>query len=91
MEFYEWYSLLLAVAFLVLGVFRQKLGGIGQYWKALNFWVAALILYYPVSNFFGVGVYLSIIARPTGFILGLVSLYLLCMALVQDSRNLSEN
>jgi len=45
--------------------------------------MAALILYYPVSAFFGVGAYLSFVARPVGFVLGVVSFRFLCLALIE--------
>ena len=44
--------------------------------------VAALVLYYPVSALFTIGVYLSFVARPLGFVFGVISLRLLCLALI---------
>ena len=52
------------------------------YRKALNLLLVALILYYPASELLTVGAYLSIIARPLGFVLAALSFRALCLALV---------
>lgn len=85
MDFFNTFSLLLGIGFLAAGLLRQKITDPLKYRKALAFYVAALILYYPVSAIFGIGVYLSFVARPLGFVLGVVSLRLLCLALITES------
>ena len=82
MDFFTAFSLLLVGAFLVSAFLRQKIVDPVAYRKALAQLLAALILYYPVSALFGVGVYLSFVARPVGFILGMVSFRFLCLALI---------
>jgi hypothetical protein len=82
MDFYTAFSLLLAVGFLVAGFQRQRFVDHAAYRKALALFLAALILYYPVSALCTVGVYLSLVARPAGFVLGVCSFRRLCLALV---------
>jgi hypothetical protein len=81
MDFFDAFSLLLATALLTSGFLRRRIGDIGKYRKALAFFVTALILYYAVSAIFGIGVYLSFVGRPLGFVLGVLSLRFLCLAL----------
>lgn len=80
MDFFSALSLLLASGFLVTGFLRPRMIDPAAYRKALTLLLAALILYYPVSALFAVGVYLSFVARPVGFVLGVVSFRLLCLA-----------
>ena len=82
MDFFTGFSLLLAVEFLVIAFLRQKVVDHAAYRKALALFLAALILYYPVSELFTVGLYLSFVARPAGFVLGVFSFRRLCLALV---------
>jgi hypothetical protein len=81
MDIFDLLSLVLAIAFLTAGFFPQRIGNMEKYKKALTLWMVALILYFPVSAIFGIGVYLSLVARPLGFILSLLSLRQLCLAL----------
>jgi hypothetical protein len=46
--------LLLATALLASGFVRQRIDDMGKYRRALALFVAALILYYPVSAIFGI-------------------------------------
>ena len=82
MDFFGALSLLLAGAFLVSAFFRRRIVDSVAYRKALTQFLAALILYYPVSALFAVGVYVSFVARPLGFVLGVISLRFLCLALI---------
>ena len=82
MDFFSAFSLLLIGAFLVSAFLRQRAVDPVAYRKALAQLLAALILYYPVSALFGVGVYLSFVARPLGFVLGVVSFRSFCLALI---------
>ncbi len=82
MDFFSAFSLLLAGAFLVTAFFREKIVDPAAYRKALAVLLAALILYYPVSDIFAVGVYLGFVARPLGFVLGVISFRFLCLALL---------
>lgn len=75
-------SLLAAAAFLVVAFQRQRIGDVGRYQKALGFFVAALILYYPMSTIFAIGGYVGLVSQPLGFILEVMSLRLLCLALL---------
>jgi hypothetical protein len=77
----------LPLAFLVLGVFRQRIVRTDQYWNALKCWLAAMILYYPVSELFFIGVFLSYGTRPAGFVMAIITVYKLCMALVPEAEN----
>jgi hypothetical protein len=91
MDFFDPFSLLLATALLASGFLRARIGDAGKYRKALAFFVAALILYYPVSAIFAVGVYLSFVARPLGFVLAVVSLRFLCLALFVQAPESKED
>lgn len=81
MDIFDLLSTVLAIAFLTGGFFPQRIGYMEKYKKALTLWILALILYFPVSAVFNIGVYLSFVARPLGFILSLLSLRQLCLAL----------
>jgi hypothetical protein len=89
MDFFSAFSLLLVGAFLVSAFLRQRIVDPAAYRKALALLLAALILYYPISALFTVGVYLSFVARPVGFVLGVLSFRVLCLALVA-SRGLGK-
>jgi hypothetical protein len=78
----------LPLAFLVLGVFRQRIVRVDQYWMALNCWVIAMILYYPVSGLFMIGAYLSIVVQPAALVIGFFSVYRLCVSLFPDSHGM---
>ena len=86
MDIYEALSLVLAIGFLTAAFFPQRIRNDASYRKAITFWIIALILYFPVSALFQIGVFLSIVARPVGFVLTVLSLRLLCLALY-DSKN----
>jgi hypothetical protein len=88
MDFADLLSLLLLpIAFLILGVSHRKIAHTERYRNALVIWVIAMIVYYPVSNFFAIGAYIGIVARPVGFVLVLMSIYKLCMALIPDTTS----
>jgi hypothetical protein len=82
MDIFAAFSLLLAAGFLVTVILRQRIIDSAAYRKALTLFLAALILYYPISALFTVGPYLSLVARPVGFVLGVVSFRNLCLALL---------
>jgi hypothetical protein len=82
MDFFSAFSLLLIGAFLVSAFLSQRIIDPLAYRKALTQLLAALILYYPVSAIFWVGVYLSFVARPLGFVLAVVSFRFLCLAFI---------
>ncbi len=86
MDFFTAFSLLLGVAFLVSAFMRHRIFDSAAYRKAFTFWLAALILYYPVSELFAIGVYLGFVARPVGFVLGLISFRFLWLGLGAPDR-----
>jgi hypothetical protein len=80
--------ILLPVAFLVLGAFRQRIVRVDQYWMAMNYWIIAMILYYPVSGLFMIGAYLSIVAQPAALVIGFFGVYRLCMSMFPDAQGM---
>jgi hypothetical protein len=82
MDIFGSFALLLAGGFLVSAFLRQRILDPAAYQKSLTLLLAALILYYPVSVLFAVGVYLGFVARPVGFVLGVLSFRLFVMALI---------
>jgi hypothetical protein len=80
-DFFAAFSLLVAGGFLMAGFLRQRTLDPAAYRKGLTLLVAGLILYYPVSALFTIGLYLSFVARPVGFVLGVLSFRLLCLTL----------
>lgn len=82
MDVFAALSLVLAAGFPVAGLLRRTDINARRYRKGLGMLVMALILYYPVSNLFQIGIFLSFVARPVGFILGVMSLRSLCLALL---------
>ena len=87
MDFFDALSLLVGIALLIAGFFRQKTLAVQTYREALAYFVAALILYFPVSAIYFVGPYLSLAAKPIGFILQVLRVRLLCLALISQSPN----
>lgn len=82
MDVFAAFSLLLAAGFIVAGFFRPRIVDPAAFRRAIGLLVAALILYYPISAIFYVGVYLSFVARPLGFVLGVISFRVFCLALI---------
>ena len=82
MDFFSAFSVLMAGGMLAAAFLRQRIVDPVAYHKARKWFFAALILYYPVSELFGVGMYLSFVARPVGFVLGLLSFRFLCLAVL---------
>jgi hypothetical protein len=89
MDIFDGLSLVLAIAFLTAAFFPQRIHDLAKYRKAISLWIIALVLYFPVSALFQIGVFLSFVARPVGFVLVLVSLQLFCFALM--NRKIDEN
>jgi len=81
MGFFDVFSLLLAAALLASASLPQRINDVGRYRKALVLFATSLILYYPVSAIFLIGAYISFVARPMGFVLGVLSFCSLCLAL----------
>jgi len=52
-----------------------------RYRKALTLFVWSILLFYPVSAIFMIGVYLSFVAHPLGMVLSVLSIRHLCLAL----------
>jgi hypothetical protein len=77
----------LPLAFLLLGVFRQRIVRRDEYWKAVKCWLIAMILYYPVSELFFIGVFLSYGTRPAGFVMAILTVYRLCVALFPEAES----
>ena len=87
MIFFDFFCLLLATALVTVGIIARSSLNLAQYRSALGLFVAAVILYYPVSGLFTVGVYISFVARPIAVVLGVLSLRGLCLALVGNSAD----
>ncbi len=83
MDLFGAFSLLLAAALALAAFFPDRIQDIEVYRKGLIQFLVALALYYPVSGLFWIGVYLSFVARPLGFLLGLNSFRLLCVCLIR--------
>jgi hypothetical protein len=81
MDFFTALSLLMAVGIIGAAFLPRKIADPAVYRKALGFFIAGVILYHPVSALFSIGPYLSLVARPLGFVFVVVSLRLLCLAL----------
>jgi hypothetical protein len=79
MIFFDYFVLILAVAFLWRGWRLPACRFLPKEKRALEMFIVALILYYPVSGLMVVGMYLSLIARPIAVILGILSFRLLCL------------
>ena len=88
MDFFSILTLLTAAGLLVIAFRRARSFEPRAYRKALLLLLAAWILYYPVSELFMVGVYLSFVVRPVGFVLGALSFRLLCLALFDGSTTI---
>ena len=82
LAFFDIFSLLLGAAFLILGCRRQYVGDMARYQKALSLFLWSLVLFYPVSSIFMIGVYLGFVAHPLGMILSVLSFRHLCLALI---------
>jgi hypothetical protein len=82
MDIFAALSLLIGAGFLVAAFLKQRIADPTEYRSALTLLLVALILYYPVSSLFVVGVYLSFVVRPLGFVLLALSFRGLCLALV---------
>ncbi|SFJ42393.1 hypothetical protein [Planctomicrobium piriforme] len=80
MNFFDLFSLLIAAGLLLASIRPEKVSSAKAYKKALWYFFAALILHYPLSEIFYVGVFLSFVARPIGFLLILMSFAFLCRA-----------
>ncbi len=86
MAFFDFFSLLLAVAFLLLGCRQQHVRDMVQYRKAIKLFLWSIILFYPVSAIFMIGVYLSFVGHPVGMILSVLSFRHLCLALISPAN-----
>jgi len=81
MDIFDVLSLILAIGFLIAAFFPYRIQDAAGYRRAITLWIVSLTLYFPVSALFQIGVFLSFVARPVGFILALLSLRALCLAL----------
>ena len=91
MDIVAWLSLLVAAALLTTAFLRHKIGNADEYRSAITMYVWALILYYPVSVLPAVGSFLSFVTRPAGFVMVLLSLRLLCLALLPPAAELRNS
>ena len=85
MAFFDCFSLLLAAALLILGCRPQYLRDMTRYRKALTLFLWSLVLFYPVSAIFAIGVYLGFVAHPVGMVLIVLSFRHLCLALISPA------
>ncbi len=81
MEFFAALSLLIALVLLAPVVLRRRILEPPAQRKILTLLLIGLVLHYPVSELFGIGGYLAIVARPVGFVFGLLSFRELCLAI----------
>ena len=82
MIFFDYFVLLLAVAFLAPS-FLQTRRPLAFKPQTLTMFVTSLILYYPVSGLMIAGAYLSLIARPIAVVLAILSFRSLCVELLR--------
>ena len=82
MAFFDYFSLLLAAAFLILGCRPQHVRDMVRYRTALTLFLWSIVLFYPVSAIFMIGVYLGFVAHPVGMVLIGLSFRHLCLALI---------
>ncbi len=82
MAFFDYFSLLLAAAFLILGRRPQHVRDMVRYRKALTLFLWSIVLFYPVSAIFMFGVYLAFVTHPVGMVLIVLSFRQLCLALI---------
>ena len=85
MAFFDFFSLLLAAAFLILGCRPQHVRDMTRYRKALKLFLWSIVLFYPVSAIFMIGVYLGFVAHPVGMVLIVLSFRHLCLALISPA------
>jgi hypothetical protein len=82
MAFFDFFSLLMAAAFLILACRPQHVRDMVRYRKALTLFLWSLVLFYPISAIFMIGVYLGFVAHPVGMVLIVLSFRHLCLALI---------
>jgi hypothetical protein len=87
MDFLAAFSMLLTIGFLTLAFLRQRIADPAAYHRALFLFLMALVCCYGIPLLFMVGVYLSIIAMPIGFVLTLLSFRDLCRSLMAHPAN----
>lgn len=81
MAFFDCFSLLLAAAFLFLHCRPQHIRDAARLRRAFVFYLWSLVLFYPVSAIFMIGVYIGIVTNPIGMILSILCFRHLCLAL----------
>jgi hypothetical protein len=87
MIFFDYFALILMVAFLAPRFGRNQRGLTARERRALGMFVVALILYYPVSGIFVIGAYASFVARPVGVVLGILSFRGLCVGAMEQGES----
>ncbi len=85
MAFFDFFSLLLATAFLILACRPQHVRDMVRYRKALTLFLWSIVLFYPVSAIFMIGVYLGFVAHSVGMVLIVLSVRHLCLALISPA------
>jgi hypothetical protein len=80
--FFDYFALLLVAAFLAVSFLHTRRPNLFKP-RTLTMFVTALILYYPISGLMIAGAYLSLIARPVGVVLAILSFRLLCLDLLE--------
>ena len=82
MAFFDFFSLLLAAAFLILGCRPQHLRDLTRYRKALTLFLWSIVLLYALSSIRGL---LGCDTHPLGMILSVLSFRYLCLALISPA------
>ena len=81
----------LLAAFIVVGLFKERIHDKKKYHHGLGLFLASLILIFAVPQVFVIGAYLAMVTIPVGTILGFCSIFVLCRSLVSPASIKDQN
>ena len=76
------FAIVLLAAFVIVGLFQERIHDKKKYHRSLGLYLASLILVFAVPLVFVVGATVGIVTIPVGTILGFCSVFVLCRSLV---------
>jgi len=81
------FAIAVLIAFVVVGLHKERIHDISTYHRGLGLFLASLILVFAVPKVLVIGPAAAAVTVPVGTILGFCSVFVLCRALVSTSAS----
>ena len=85
------FAIALLAAFIVVGLFKERIHDTEKYRRSLGLFLTSLILVFAVPQVLVIGATIAFVTIPVGTIFGFCSVFVLCRSLVSPDSIKDQN